>query len=83
MATVASSEISLLTRVTSRHILEQDILHSHWYENSKSFKEFTLYDRLVNSFIMLKSDVFSFHSKDVAGGRHTFRFIKSPYIFMR
>jgi hypothetical protein len=37
MEAVHSSETSVLTRVTSRHIPENGILHSHHHENLKSY----------------------------------------------
>jgi hypothetical protein len=38
MKVVYSSETSVLTRTTRRHILEDGILHSHRRENLKSYK---------------------------------------------
>jgi hypothetical protein len=37
MEAIPSSETSLNARSTQRHIAEDDILHSHWYENLKSY----------------------------------------------
>jgi hypothetical protein len=44
-----SSEMSVLTRVTWRHISEHNILHSHCHENLKFYMKVVLsYERLVN-----------------------------------
>jgi hypothetical protein len=37
METICFSEMSVFTRVTGRHIPEEDILHSHCRENLKSY----------------------------------------------
>jgi hypothetical protein len=37
MEAIHSSETTILTRATLRHILEDGILHSHRHENLKSY----------------------------------------------
>jgi hypothetical protein len=46
METIRSSKTSVLTRVTRRHIPEDDFLHSHRRENLKSYIALTGWDLL-------------------------------------
>jgi hypothetical protein len=42
MEAISSSETSVLTRATRRHMTEDGILHCHSRENLKSYNEITL-----------------------------------------
>jgi hypothetical protein len=44
MEAIISSEVSVLTRTTRRHISEDDILHSHRRENLKCYIALTGWD---------------------------------------